>query len=322
MFEAMRKSLREQEVCLVFPEGEDLRVIEACVLLAGDNLVRPIILEDEVGQVAALAKENNFDISNIEVVAINNFEHYEKMLHDLIEIRKGKNEQAELESWLKKRNYFGTMMVKSGFADGLVGGATYSTGDTVKPSLQIIKTVPGTKKVSSAMLLVKNDEKYIMGDCAINISPDSEDLASTAKGCAKIARIFGVDPVVGLLSFSTLGSASGAEVEKVTNAKKLLDVEQQDFLYDGEFQFDAAYVESVGRKKAPNSNVAGRVNTFVFPSLEAGNIGYKIAQRLGGYEAIGPVLIGLNAPINDLSRGCSVDEIFKLSIITAMQALQ
>ncbi len=320
MFEAMKSKISGKGIKLVFPEGNDERILKACELLNKEGLVIPIILGN-VDEVNKLANSTDADISGIEIIDPTDNPHSEEMLKLLVELRKGKNEESELKEWIKKTNYFGTMLVKMNVADGLVGGATYSTGDTVKPSLQIIKTVPGVKKVSSAMIMVKDDSKFIFGDCAINISPTSNDIAETAIGCATIARSVDIDPKVALLSFSSMGSASGEEVEKVINAKKSLDDLNVDFDYDGELQFDAAFVEKVGRKKAPNSSVAGQANVFVFPSLEAGNIGYKLVERLAGYEAIGPLLLGLNAPINDLSRGCSVDDIYKLSIITAVQSL-
>ncbi len=319
MFDLMKKKIAGKDVRIVFPEGSDVRVLEACYKLHTDKVLTPVVIGKK-SEVIELGKTFNADLSGLEIIDI---AEYDKtaMIKQLVEIRAGKNSEEEVTAWLEKGNYFATMLVKMGEVDGLVGGATYSTGDTVRPSLQIIKTQPGVKKVSSAFVMVRGEEKYIMGDCAINIAPTSEDIAATAVGCASMARVFDIDPKVALLSFSTMGSASGEEVEKVQNAKSILDSISPDFEYDGELQFDAAFVESVGASKAPNSAVAGHANTFVFPSLEAGNIGYKMAQRLGNFEAVGPLLIGLNAPVNDLSRGCNVDEIYKLSIITAVQAL-
>ncbi|MFV0424370.1 MAG: phosphate acetyltransferase [Bacilli bacterium] len=319
MFELMKKKIDGKGIRIVFPEGEDIRILEACYKLHKEGILIPVIIGNK-DKVNKLAKKFNGDLSDVEVIDMDSYNKNE-MIKKLVEIRAGKNTEIEVAEWLKKSNYFATMLVKMGIVDGLVGGATYSTGDTVRPSLQIIKTQPGVSKVSSAFVMVRDSERYIMGDCAINISPTSEDIAATAIGCASMARVFEIDPKVALLSFSTMGSASGEEVEKVSKAKDILDSIKTDFEYDGELQFDAAFVESVGTTKAPNSKVAGKANTFIFPSLEAGNIGYKIAQRLGGFEAIGPLLIGLNAPVNDLSRGCNVDEIYKLSIITAVQSL-
>lgn len=319
MFDLMKSKIEGKNVRIVFPEGSDVRILEACHKLNSEGILVPVVIGNK-DEVIALGKEFGADLSGLEIIDMDTYDKSE-MIKALLEIRAGKNTEEEVTEWLTKSNYFATMLVKMGIVDGLVGGATYSTGDTVRPSLQIIKTQPGVKKVSSAFVMVRGEEKYIMGDCAINIAPTSEDIAATAVGCASMARVFDIDPKVALLSFSTMGSASGEEVSKVSTAKEILDGLDTDFEYDGELQFDAAFVESVGASKAPNSKVAGHANTFVFPSLEAGNIGYKMAQRLGNFDAVGPLLIGLNAPVNDLSRGCNVDEIYKLSIITAVQAL-
>lgn len=318
MFEQMISQIKGEKIKIVYPEGMDERIVEACSRLKEDDLVQPIIIGNPE-EVKALADKIGVSIEGIELVDPSNYDQKEMLLKQLVEIRNGKNTEEELSAWLDKGNYLGTMMVKAGLADGLVGGATYSTGDTVRPSLQIVKTKPGISKVSSAMVMVREDEKYIFGDCAINIDPTSADLAEMAEECAKTARVFGIEPRVALLSFSTMGSGKSPQADKVANAKVILDGIETDFAYDGELQFDAAFVPSVGKKKAPNSTVAGNANTFVFPSLESANIGYKLVQRLAGFDAVGPVLQGLNAPINDLSRGCSVDDVYKLSIITAMQ---
>ncbi len=214
------------------------------------------------------------------------------------------------------------MLVKMGVADCLLGGATYSTADTVRPALQLVKTKPGSKSVSSCFLLVRerpdgSEEKYIMGDCAINIEPSAEELAETAIECARSARIFGIDPKVAMLSFSTKGSAKGEKVDKVTTALALAKEAAPDLAIDGELQFDAAFSPVVAQTKCKGSPVAGQANVFVFPEIQSGNIGYKIAQRLGGFAAYGPILQGLNAPINDLSRGCDAEEVYNMALITA-----
>lgn len=224
---------------------------------------------------------------------------------------------------LKTVNYFGTMLVYTGKADGLVSGAVFSTGDTVRPALQIIKTRPGVSRTSGAMLMLgQNGEKYMFADIAINITLEPQELAEVAVETAKTARIFDIDPKVAMLSFSTMGSAKHELAERVAEATKIAKELAPDLALDGEMQFDAAIAPEVGAKKAPNSPVAGKANVFIFPDLQAGNIGYKIAQRLGGYEAIGPILQGLNMPISDLSRGSNEEDIYKLSLITAAQALE
>ena len=236
-----------------------------------------------------------------------------------------------------KGNYFGTRLVKMGKADALLGGATNSPADTVRPARQLIKTKKGDHLVSSAFILTRPGDdalsKLCMGDCAINISyEDSVDkegnvtvsaaqkLAEVAVECAKTAEFFGIDPKVAMLSFSTKGSGKGATVGLSAEATKVAKELAPELAIDGEMQFDAAVSPTVGQLKFPGSSVAGYANTFVFPCIEAGNIGYKIAQRLGGYEAYGPILQGLNAPINDLSRGCNADEVYKMAIITAGMA--
>jgi phosphate acetyltransferase len=193
--------------------------------------------------------------------------------------------------------------------------------DTVRPAIQIIKAKEGVKITSGVFIMVRDEEKYIFADCAINISPDSGDLAEIALESARIAKMFDIEPKIAMLSFSTKGSAVSPETQRVADAVKIAREKEPKHLLDEEFQFDAAFVPSVAKKKAPDSVIKGYANVFIFPSLEAGNIGYKIAQRLGGFEAIGPILQGLNAPVNDLSRGCSEEDVYKLALITAAQVL-
>ena len=212
------------------------------------------------------------------------------------------------------------MYVELGCADGLLGGATYSTADTVRPALQLVKTRPGNSIVSSCFIMMKEgEETLVMGDCSINIDPSADDLVEITLQTAHTVRQFGIEPRIGLLSYSTLGSAKGTSVEKVKEASTRLKRMPLDFGVEGEVQFDCAVAPEVASLKAPNSTVAGKINTFIFPKIDAGNIGYKIAARLGGYEAIGPILQGLNAPINDLSRGCNAEEVYKMAIVTAAQ---
>jgi phosphate acetyltransferase len=212
------------------------------------------------------------------------------------------------------------MLVYEGKADGMVSGATHSTANTVRPALQIIKTKKGMSRVSGAMIMERKDEKYIFADCAINIDPDSETLAEIAYQSSKTAEMVGLDPKIAMLSFSTKGSAKGPMVTKVQDATDLVHQKYPDLVCDGELQFDAAVVPRVGEAKAPGSAVAGHANVFIFPELQSGNISYKVAERLGGFSAIGPVLQGLAAPINDLSRGCKTEDVYLLAILTAAQA--
>ena len=214
------------------------------------------------------------------------------------------------------------MLVKMGYADALLGGATYSTADTVRPALQIIKTKPGSKIVSSCFILVRpsatgENEVLAMADCAINIKPSEDELVEIALETAKTAKIFGIDPQISFLSYSTLGSGKGEDVDKMRNACAKAKAAAPDLAIDGELQFDASVSPKVAQTKCPKSAVAGHANTFIFPDINAGNIGYKIAQRMGGFDAYGPILQGLNAPINDLSRGCNAQEVYSMAIITA-----
>ena len=268
-----------------------------------------------------VASENNFDLSGIEILDPATYPAVDKqaMHNALLERRKGKNTPEEVDQMLTDVSYFGTMLVYLGKVDGMVSGAVHSTGATVRPALQIIKTKPGQKRISGAFIMQKGEERYIFADCAINIELDAETMAAVALQSAETAELFGLDPKVAMLSFSTKGSAKGEMVTKVAEATKLVQAQAPTLAVDGELQFDAAFVPEVGALKAPGSKVAGHANVFVFPSLEAGNIGYKIAQRFGGFEAVGPILQGLNAPIADLSRGTSEEDVYKVALITAAQ---
>ncbi|ADU32360.1 phosphate acetyltransferase [Evansella cellulosilytica DSM 2522] len=320
MFSAIADKVKQGYPSIVFPEGTDERILEATVRLKKEGILNPIL----IGQETAISEKANslqLDISNIDIYDPDTYPAFEELVEAFVERRKGKATPEEARKILKTPNYFGTMLVYVNKAAGLVSGAAHSTGDTVRPALQIIKTKEGVRKTSGVFVMVKGDQKYIFGDCAINIAPDSNDLAETAIEAAKTAKVFDIDPKVAMLSFSTKGSAKSPETEKVVEATKLAQEKAPQILIDGEFQFDAAFVPSVAQKKAPDSPLKGEANVFVFPSLEAGNIGYKIAQRLGEFEAIGPILQGLNKPVNDLSRGCNAEDVYKLALITAMQGL-
>ena len=304
---------------LVFTEGAEPRILEAASRLYRDNLLTPVLLGNP-DEIKAAAAEHGQPIDGCEIVDPSNYDAIDDMVTKMVELRKGKMTADECRAALKKSNYFGTMLVKIGGADGLLGGATYSTADTVRPALQIIKCKPGSKIVSSSFIMRRatdrGEELYVMADCAINLDPSEDELVEIVLETARTARLFGIEPKVALLSYSTLGSGKGETVDKVRKAAERLKAMQLDFPVDGELQFDAAFSPVVAKTKAPGSTVAGQANTFIFPNINAGNIGYKIAQRLGGFEAFGPILQGLNAPINDLSRGCNADEVYKMAIIT------
>ena len=303
---------------IVFTEGWDARVQKAVIDLKKNDVVHPILLGTP-GQIAECAQENGLDVSGIEQIDPATFDKLDEMATRMVELRRGKMDLEQCRKAIQSSNYFGTMLVEMGYADGLLGGATYSTADTIRPALQLVKTAPGQPLVSSCFLLVKGSEQYIMGDCSININPTPDELVEIAIQTAHTAKQFGVEPKVALLSYSSMGSAKGECVAKMTEAVKRLKRMPIDFEVDGEMQFDCAVSPEVAALKAPDSKVAGHANTFIFPNLSSGNIGYKIAARLGGWEAIGPVLQGLNAPINDLSRGCTAQEIYKMAIVTAAQ---
>lgn len=307
-------------VRIVFPESSDIRVLGAAIRLKRDDVVEPIMIGVKA-EVEAFAKENGLDASSLTVMDPENYDAFDEMVAAFVERRKGKATEDQARTILKDANYFGTMLVYMDKADGMVSGAVHSTGDTVRPALQIIKTKPGVSRTSGAFLMMRGEESYIFSDCAININPDAQALGEIAVESAKTAEMFDIEPRVAMLSFSTKGSAASEEVTKVVEATKIAQELAPEYMIDGELQFDAAFVSSVGSQKAPDSKVAGQATVFVFPEIQSGNIGYKIAQRLGGYEAVGPILQGLNKPISDLSRGCNEEDVYKLSIITAAQFL-
>lgn len=322
------KTLKNDRRKIVFTEGEDPRILEAATRLVADGIM-DVLLCGNPEKVNAAATAGGFKLDGIEFADPNNYPEMDAMVDAMVELRKGKMPAEECRAALSKGNYFGTMLVKMGKADGLLGGATYSTADTVRPALQIVKTKPGSHLVSSCFILVRGDERIAMGDCAINIDyPDtvdkdgnvtlkgSEKLAEVAVETARTAKFFGIDPKVAMLSFSTKGSGKGGTVNLSREATIKAQELAPDLAIDGELQFDAAVSPVVAATKCKGSPVAGQANTFIFPNIEAGNIGYKIAQRLGGFEAYGPILQGLNAPINDLSRGCNADEVYAMAIIT------
>ncbi|MCD8218269.1 MAG: phosphate acetyltransferase [Clostridiales bacterium] len=321
MFKTLIQKLKNDPKTIVFTEGTDPRILEAGSRLLAGTFLKPILIGN-VDEVRAAAEEAGYNINGADIIDPEHFDRMDEMVAMMVDLRKGKMTADDCRAALKQGNYFGTMLVKMGIADCLLGGATYSTADTVRPALQLIKTKPGNKIVSSCFILVRaaatgNNEALAMGDCAININPTEDDLVEIALETANCARIFGIDPKVAFLSYSTHGSGKGEAVDKMRNACAKAKAQAPDLAIDGELQFDAAVSPAVARTKAPDSPVAGHANTFIFPDINAGNIGYKIAQRLGNFDAYGPILLGLNAPINDLSRGCNAMEVYSMAIITA-----
>jgi phosphate acetyltransferase len=334
MIDPLIELLKANPRKLIFTEGTDARILEAAARLKQDGFLTPVLIGN-VDEVRAAAEKGSFDIEGLEIIDPAAYPDMDKLVDDFVTLRKGKATAEEAREMLLKPNYFGTMLVKEGLADALLGGATYSTADTVRPALQLIKTREGANLVSSCMILLRGDEKLAMGDCAINISYEdklddqgnvilsaAQQVAEVAVETARTAKLFGIDPKIAMLSFSTNGSAKGSGPEMMRKAAAIVKETHPELACDGEMQFDAAVAPEVGQLKFPGSTVAGYANTFIFPEIQSGNIGYKIAQRLGGFMAIGPILQGLNAPINDLSRGCNAEEVYLMSIITAAQGIE
>lgn len=312
---------------IVLPEAEDKRTLEAAQQIKKEGFAKLILLGNKE-TVEKDAQNYGLDLSGIEVVDPKTSPALNDYVTCLAELRKSKGmTEEEARKLLTESNtYFAVMMVKKGDADGLVSGACHSTADTLRPSLQILKTKPGTKLVSAFFVMVVPDCSYgengtfVFSDCGLNQNPTAEELAAIAESSAESFRfLVGKEPKVAMLSYSTMGSAKHDDVTKVQEATRIAKENNPDLLLDGELQLDAALVESVASLKAPNSKVAGHANTLIFPNLDAGNIGYKLVQRLAKAEAYGPMTQGIARPVNDLSRGCSAEDIVGVVAITAVQ---
>ena len=310
---------------IVLPETEDVRTYEAAEAILKEGTAKLVLIgsEEEVAK-----NKGNFDISGAQIVDPAKSEKTESYIAKLVELRqkKGMTEEQARELLLTNYPYYGVMMVKMGDADGMVSGACHSTADTLRPCLQILKTKPGTKLVSAFFIMVVPDCEmgengtFVFGDCGLNQNPSPEELAAIAISSAEsFKQLVGAEPRVAMLSHSSMGSAKHDDVTKVVEAVKIAKAEAPDLMLDGELQFDAAIVPSVGASKAPQSPVAGKANVLIFPDLDAGNIGYKLVQRLAKAEAYGPMTQGIAAPVNDLSRGCSAKDIEGVVAITAVQ---
>ena len=321
-FGAMIQKLKKDPKTIVFTEGADPRILEAASRLLASSFLKPVLLGDPE-EIYLAAEEAGFNIRGADIIDPKSYDRFDEMADAFYELRKAKGMTYEMaKKTISQTNYFGTMLVKMGVADCLLGGATYSTADTVRPALQIIKTKPGNNIVSSCFILVRpsatgENEVLAMADCAINIKPSEDDLVEICKETVECGRLFGIDPKVAFLSYSTFGSGKGDDLDKMRNAAAKAKEVCPGVLIDGELQFDAAVSPRVAKQKSPDSPVAGYANVFIFPDINSGNIGYKIAQRLGNFEAYGPILLGLNAQVNDLSRGCNALEVYSMAIITA-----
>ena len=324
--EVMKKASKDVKT-IVLPEGEDKRVLKAAHIVAEAKAAKLIILGDEA-EIKKYFEENAWSMEDIKVLKPENSAKLADYTNLLYQLRKEKGmTEEEAQETALNYNYFGTLMVKAGDADGMVSGANHSTADTVRPALQIIKSARKDRGVSSFLILVSNNEPYLFSDCGVVINPNEKELADIALTSAETAIQFGIEPKVAMLSYSTYGSGKGEAVDKVKNAtllaKEALKADEYKDMHielDGELQVDAALDMVVAAKKASDSQVAGKAKVLIFPNLEAGNIGYKLLQRLGGCEAYGPVLQGLNAPVNDLSRGAIAEDIAGVIAITCLQA--
>ncbi len=311
---------KEKRAHIVLPEGEDDRILQAAAQLLEDEVAELTILGDKA-DIDRRAQDLGIDLSAAQILNHLESDLLEEFAADFAELRKAKGISLDdARETMKDISYFGTMMVHKGIADGMVSGAAHTTAHTIKPSFQIIKTMPGTSVVSSIFLMVMRDRLWAFGDCAVNPNPTAEQLGEIAAVSAKTAAQFGIDPKVAILSYSTGTSGSGPDVDRAVEAVAAAKKADPELIVDGPLQFDAACDPGVGKKKAPESPVAGEATVFIFPDLEAGNAGYKIAQRTGDALAIGPVLQGLNKPVNDLSRGATVPDIVNTVAITAIQA--
>ena len=312
---------------IALPEASDIRTIEAASMALEEEIANIILIGDE-NEISKLANDNNLDISKAKIINPKTSDRYNDYVEKFYELRKEKGMTIEkAKELILDSVYFGMMMVKMEEADGLVSGAIHSTADTLRPALQILKTAPGTKLVSTFLVMVVPDCEYgengtfVFGDCGLNENPDADKLSEIAISSAKsFESLTGKQSKVAMLSYSSMGSAHSELTEKVVEATRLAKEKAPDLLLDGELQLDAAIIPEVAKSKAPNSPVAGNANTLIFPDLNAGNIGYKLVQRLAKAEAYGPICQGIAKPVNDLSRGCSSKDILGVIAITAVQA--
>lgn len=319
---------KQYQKTIVLPEGEDERILKAAHIIAEEEVANLIILGEET-QIKEYFAKNNWSMNRISVIKPETSPKLQDYANLLFELRKAKGmtEEQALET-AKNYNYFGTLMVKAGDADGMLSGANHSTADTVRPALQIIKSAHKDRGVSAALISVKDGEAYLLSDCAVVIDPTDKELCDIALTSAETALQFGIEPRIAMLSYSTRSSGKGDSVDKVKRAtlmaQEALKTEEyagKGIELDGEMQADAALDAVVANKKAPDSHVAGKAKVLIFPNLDAGNIGYKLLQRIGGCESYGPMLQGLNAPVNDLSRGALVEDIVGMIAITALQSV-
>lgn len=326
LLDRFKEKAKENKRKIVLPEGNELRTLQGAVLAAEQGLAEIILLGDEA-EIRALAEKEGILLDRVTVVDIESSAHLDEFAEFFYELRKHKGMTLEKAAQtVRNPLYYGNLMLMKGMADGLLAGADNTTGDVLRAALHTVKTKKGINTVSGAFVMILPEDTYgdngvfIFGDCAVNPDPDAQQLTDITISCAETKKsLVGGEANVAMLSFSTKGSASHANVDKVTTALTLVKEKCPDLLVDGELQLDAAVVPSVAAKKAPESEVAGKANVLVFPDLQSGNIGYKLVQRFAGATAIGPILQGMAKPVNDLSRGCSVQDVVDMIAITALQ---
>jgi phosphate acetyltransferase len=316
------KRAKENKKHIVLPEGDDDRILIAADALIKQNVVELTILGNKETILAAVKRLNlSLDLEKVKIINPATSERYPEYVNTLYELRKSKNVSMEMaRDLMLDVSYFGTMMVYKGEADGMVSGAAHTTQHTIRPALQFVKTKPGINTVSSVFFMCLPNRVSVFGDCAVNPNPTSEQLADIAISSAETSKMFGIDPKIAMLSYSSGTSGEGEDVEKVRKATEIVRQKRPDLKVEGPIQYDAAVDPTVGKKKLPNSEVAGQASVLIFPDLNTGNNTYKAVQRETGALAIGPMLQGLNKPVNDLSRGCTVDDVFNTVVITAIQA--
>jgi len=310
--------VKDSTIRILFTEGSDRRMMEAAIQLHNEHILTPLLYGD-TKELHALAVGYGLSLAGILIVDPKQFAHREDMIRRMLKLRKGKTDEQTCREWLMKDTYFCTMYVELGYADGLLGGSANSTADTLRPIMQLIKTRLPHTIVSSCFLMSRKDEHYIFADCSLNRKPNTDELVEIALQAAETAKTFQLEPRVALLSYSTHGSGSGTDVDKVREAAQRLQRMPLDYAVDGELQVDCALSARVAKLKAVDSIVGGNANILIFPDLNAGNIGYKLVANLGGFEALGPILQGVRLPMNDLSRSAATEEIYRMAIITAMQ---
>ena len=320
IFLDIEKHLLRKHPRIGFCEGDNVEVIKAALRHEDMGYIVPVLIGDKA-KILKSAKQHELDISGVEIADMLHFPNKNEMVSRMLIIQRGRWSEEDCFTKLDDLNYFSTMYLELGYIDGLVGGVVATTSETMRPALQLIKTANGNRIASSCVLLERGDEQYIMGDCTLNVNPNVDELVEITMQCARTARQFNIEPKVGLLSYSSFGSGSGESVDRVREAVKHLKRMKLDFDVDGEVQIDTAISPIVAQIKAKDSKIAGHMNTLIYPNIDAGNIAYKIAVRLGGFSMFGPILQGLRKPVNILTRLTDADTIYSIGIITAVQAV-